>query len=270
MPITITAHNNPVLPAYVSNGAAAFAGMKTANVNLNNNNLNLNTHLEMLRLSGNGDIDLPQGATIEVYYNCDPLIIQGNIDLRFPATSAPHGVTVEAGANITLQSQSPHGLDLIINNNNPANPTIVTLTAGAVSSIIVNVGPNEFTIKNQDGEELTFSVFNALEFDELSQYIIDNYDPVTGEVYLFNHQGELLSFKKYSKLLENSKVWDTTAFAKDFWYYEPQPFLLSAAEFINSHWLEIKGVTTNNTNFETLPVEMMGYLAEFIADGDVQ
>jgi len=136
------------------------------------------------------------------------------------------------GANITLQSQSPHGLDLIINNNNPANPTIVTLTAGAVSSMIVNVGQNEFTLKNQHGDKLTFGLFNAQEFDELSQYIIDNYDPVTGEVYLFNHQGELLSFKKYSKLLDNAKVWDGTAFAQDFWNYEPQPFLLSAAELL--------------------------------------
>ena len=269
MPITITAHNNPVLPAYVSHGAAAFAGMKTANVNLTNNNLNITTHLETLVLTGNGEIDIPQGATLEVYNNCDPLIIQGNIDLRFPATSGPHGVTVEAGANITLQSQSPHGLDLIINNNNPANPTIVTLTAGSVSSMIVNVGQNELTIKNQDGEKLTFGEFNAQEFNILLQFIIDNYDQVTGAVDLTHHQGELLAFKKYSSLLEDTKFWYTTII-DDFREYAPSSFLLSAGEFINSHWLEIKGVTTNNTNFETLPVEVMGYLAEFIADGDVQ
>jgi hypothetical protein len=270
MTITITTHNNnPGLPAYVGQGAAALAGMKIAAINLNGGGiLNINNHLELTDLTGNATVNTQQGSTIEVHNNCDPLIIQGNIDLRFPATSIPHGVTVEAGANITLQSQSTHGLDLAINNNNPANPTIVTLTAGTVSSMIVNVGQNEFTIKNQEGENLTFDEFNAQEFNTLSQFIINNYDPTTGSVDLTHHQGELLVFKKYSSLLEDTKFWYTTII-DDFREYAPSPLLLSAAEFINSHWLEINGVNMNHSAFEELPVEVMGYLGGFIADGDI-
>ncbi len=272
MTITITTNNISNLIPYGQPGALVTS-LAAGNIHINNAGAagghNFVSHLDIKgNIAGLGGFSIPLNATLVLHAQSDNLTIRGNIDLRFLATSTPHGVTVDSSSNITLQSESPHGLDLVINNNNPVNPTIVTLTSGAISSMIVNVDQNEYTIKNQSGERLTFGEFNAQEFDVLSQYIIDNYDQTTGSVNLANHQGELLTFKKYSKLLENANVWYTTMI-DDFREYAPTPVLLSAADFINSHWLELNGVDMDQTNLELLPQEVMGYLAEYIIDGDI-